>query len=162
MNGRAILPNRVWTLRKIPYWASMRMAALVGLAWVTTPPQVVGEARVFLWGEVHPHYRRRGLGSFLLQLDGGARQANSGRHAGGPASRPAPRDQPRYLRASCHEFLTDRLRLFARHGFSEPVRYSKPHASRSEPAAAGSDVAPWCADGGGGVPEMAVYALDTL
>jgi ribosomal protein S18 acetylase RimI-like enzyme len=87
---------------------------IAALGWVF--PQPVGETlcTVWLFGDVHPRSRRRGLGQAIL-----AWQAARGTQI--LATRPA--DRSRCLRAGCPETLADRVALFRAQGF-EPIRSS--------------------------------------
>jgi mycothiol synthase len=81
--------------------------------WVFSPPGASVEYVAFLWGEVHPDYRGRGLGRFLVTwMEARARQILVAR----------PTDLLHFIRTSASEQLTDRVALFEQLGF-EPVRY---------------------------------------
>lgn len=126
-------------------------SSLVGLAWVTTPPQVEDESRVFLWGEVHPRYRGRGLGSFLLHWM---------EQRGEQILAALPGSQPRLLRASCPDFLRDRVALYEKHGFYA-ARYSD-HMRRKLSQPIPGAVFPADVRLVGWRPEMAGLVLDAL
>ena len=86
---------------------------IIASAWVFTPALAETEWRSFLRGNVHPQYRGRGLGSFILNwLEARGRLILLER----------PGDKPRLLRTYCQDSEHDRQALFAQHGFV-PVRY---------------------------------------
>jgi mycothiol synthase len=77
-------------------------------AWVTCDEGVNHEFRFFLHSKVHPRYRKRGLGSFLLQwMEARARQilATLGD------------DRPCALRVDLYDGSDDAIPLLERHGF---------------------------------------------
>jgi mycothiol synthase len=85
---------------------------IAALGWIFAPPEADQEYIAFLWGEVHPTQRGRGLGNYILSwLENRGRQILDSR----------PANLPHYLRIGCHEKLADRTSLFEAHGF-EPVR----------------------------------------
>jgi mycothiol synthase len=86
---------------------------LVGYGWIFTPPHGESESLSFLEGVVHPEFRKRGLGAAILTwlVQRGSELQNA-----------IPGPQTRRLRLAAPDFLTDDLKLFARHGF-EPARY---------------------------------------
>ena len=86
---------------------------IIAFAWAFTPRLAETEWRSFLRGNVHPQYRRRGLGSFILGwLEVRGRQILAER----------PGDKPRLLRTYCQDSEYDRKVLFAQHGF-QSIRY---------------------------------------
>lgn len=86
---------------------------LAAMGWVYVNPESEQEHRAFLWGEVHPDHRGRGLGEALLSwLE--ARGAHRLAHK--------PAGARRVLRNGAPENLAGRMALFKRHGF-QPVRY---------------------------------------
>jgi len=81
---------------------------LAAAAWVTCDDRLAHEWRAFLDGRVHPEYRGRGLGSFILQwMETRARQL----------LRTLRKDRPAVLRIDFYERSGDALVLFHRHGF---------------------------------------------
>jgi len=85
---------------------------VVGIGRVFVNPTPRRERNAFLAGEVHPEYRGRGLGELILNwMEANGRQRLLEFSPG----------LPRSLRTSCHDYLSDRISLFERHGFS-PVR----------------------------------------
>ncbi|MCU0261465.1 MAG: GNAT family N-acetyltransferase [Ilumatobacteraceae bacterium] len=86
---------------------------LAGYVYTLYLPSEVKEERCYVFGEVEPRLRRRGVGSALLQW-GAARGEEQLRSSG--------RDLPRFLRVDSYDFITDAHALFARHGFT-PVRW---------------------------------------
>jgi mycothiol synthase len=81
---------------------------IAALAWTFAPPAADKEHYAYLWGEVHPQYRGRGLGSFILEW-------NEARGRQILVSRGD--DLPRYLRTTCHDHLQDRIELFESRSF---------------------------------------------
>jgi mycothiol synthase len=86
---------------------------LAGYVYTLYLPAEVKEERCYVFGEVDPAFRRRGVGSALLQW---------ARSRGEEQLRSSGRDLPRYLRVDSYDFITDAHELFARHGFT-PVRW---------------------------------------
>ena len=81
---------------------------LAAAAWVTCDDRFAHEYRAFLDGRVHPDYRGRGLGSFILQwMETRARQILSDRKE----------DRPGVLRIDFYDRSDDALDLFEQHGF---------------------------------------------
>jgi mycothiol synthase len=81
---------------------------IAAFAWTFTAPVVEKEHYAYLWGEVHPHYRGRGLGGFILEWnEARARQILASK----------PDNLPRYFRVSCHDHLQDRIDLFESRSF---------------------------------------------
>ena len=77
-------------------------------AWVTCDDDLPHEYRASLDGRVHPDYRGRGLGSFILQwMETRARQILSG----------LKQDRPAVLRIDFYDRSDDALVLFEQHGF---------------------------------------------
>lgn len=77
-------------------------------AWVTCDDRLAHEYRAFLDGRVHPHYRGRGLGSFILQwMERRARQILSD----------MKEDRLAVLRFDFYDRSYDALELFEEHGF---------------------------------------------
>ncbi len=87
--------------------------SLVAFGWVQCTPGAVEVHRVRLWGEVHPDWRRRGLGRFLLAW----LQAR-----GQQVATDLPPHLPAVLEVAAEDFLHDRIRLFERSSFA-PVRW---------------------------------------
>jgi len=85
--------------------------AAMGRVYVNPAPQ--RERNANLWGVVHPEQRGRGLGEAILTwMEARARQRLL----------EFPTDLPSALRASSPDYLTERITLIERHGFS-PIRY---------------------------------------
>jgi mycothiol synthase len=97
---------------------------IAALGWIFAPLEADLEYVVFLWGEVHPNHRRRGLGNFILSwLERRGREILATR----------PTGLPQTLRIGCHEKLVDRMALYQAHGF-EPVRsYYRMRRDLSQP-----------------------------
>jgi len=86
-----------------------RTASWPPLGWVIQLPSSPTEHLAFLWGEVHPEHRRRGLGSYVLSWmeTRGARNHES-----------APQRLAHNLRSNMLDTLADRIALYEQHGFS--------------------------------------------
>jgi mycothiol synthase len=85
---------------------------LAAIGWLIPLPPSDKEHLVYLWGEVHPEHRQRGLGSYVLKwMETRSREILASR----------PDNLPRYLRANTPDNLNDRINLYEQHGF-EPVR----------------------------------------
>ncbi len=104
-----------------PDWADPERNALFGFdgdqavafAWVQCNPNTTTAYRVQLWGEVHPGWRRVGVGSFALDwLEARGRQLRT--ELGG--------ELPANLEVSVDQHQTDRARLLERRGFV-PTRH---------------------------------------
>jgi len=81
---------------------------LAAAAWVACDDRLAHEYRAFLDGRVHPDYRGRGLGSFILQwMETRARQILS----------TLKEDRPGVLRIDFHDRSDDALALFEQYGF---------------------------------------------
>jgi mycothiol synthase len=81
---------------------------LAAVAWVTCENRLAHEWRPSLDGRVHPKYRGRGLGSFILQwMETRARQL----------LRTLRKDRPAVLRIDFYDRGDDALALFEEHGF---------------------------------------------
>jgi mycothiol synthase len=82
---------------------------LAALGWVIPLPPGPTEHLAFLWGEVHPEHRQRGLGSYVLSwMETRGREIMSLR----------PSDLPHNLRSNMLDTLADRVALYEQHGFS--------------------------------------------
>jgi ribosomal protein S18 acetylase RimI-like enzyme len=81
-------------------------------AWVFSPSEADQEYVAFLWGEIHPAHRQRGLGKFIL---------NWMEQRGREILNTRPADLPHYLKIQARENLMDRVQLIRSHDF-EPVR----------------------------------------
>ncbi len=78
------------------------------MGWIFTPQEAGGEYITFLWGEVHPQHRRRGLGEFILSwLEDRAGQILAR----------LPGDKPHIMRVFVKQDLQDRVELYEKHGF---------------------------------------------
>lgn len=71
------------------------------------------EYRIFLWGEVHPQHRGKGLGSFLM--DWGEKRTRE-------IFSELPDNLPKVIRIGVLDTLKDRRALYEKHGM-KPVRY---------------------------------------
>ena len=81
---------------------------LAAAAWVTCDDGLAHEYRAFLDGRVHPDYRGRGLGSFILQrMETRARQILAAQKE----------DRPGVLRFDFYDRSDDALALFEKYGF---------------------------------------------
>jgi ribosomal protein S18 acetylase RimI-like enzyme len=83
------------------------------LVCVFLNPQPVEEARAFIWDDVHPAHRGRGLEAFALEW---------GEARGRQRLRAAPGPLPRVLRTGSPDHLPQRLALVESRGF-RPIRY---------------------------------------
>jgi len=86
---------------------------IVALTLVFMNPQPEEEARAFIWDEVHPEHRGRGLEAFALEWS---------EARGRQRLREAPDGLPRLLRSGSPDHLPQRIALLASRGF-QPVRY---------------------------------------
>lgn len=85
---------------------------VTAMGWVFAPPEGEEYYSAYLWGEVHPAQRNRGLGELILTwMEARGRKILTTRPAG----------LPRYLRGSCQDQEIDRIALYEQHGF-QPVR----------------------------------------
>jgi ribosomal protein S18 acetylase RimI-like enzyme len=86
---------------------------LAGWAWIWNPPSEVSQERAYVFGEVDPAHRRRGVGRTLMAwgMTRAKERLRSRRH-----------ELPRYVRVDAYDFLEDHHRLYARMGFA-PVRW---------------------------------------
>jgi len=83
-------------------------ARLAAAAWVTLDDRLTHEYRAFLDGRVHPDYRTRGLGSFIIQwMEMRARQTLS----------EVQDDRPAVLRFDFYDRRDDALALLEQHAF---------------------------------------------
>ena len=81
---------------------------LAASAWVTCDVHLKHEYRAFLDGRVHPDYRGRGLGSFLLLwMEARAREILSA----------LEEDRPAMLRVDFYDRSADAVELLEKHGF---------------------------------------------
>jgi mycothiol synthase len=87
--------------------------AVVGYAFTFHLPSEECEERCYIFGDVHPAWRRRGVGSALLTwgIERASQQLGASTH-----------ELPRYIRVDAYDYCEADHRLFARHGFT-PVRY---------------------------------------
>ncbi len=86
---------------------------LVGYANTHHLPSDVGEERCFINGEVDPAFRRRGVGTALLEW--GIERASA-------QLRTSTNQLPKYVRVDSYDFIRDAHALYAKVGFV-PVRY---------------------------------------
>jgi mycothiol synthase len=87
--------------------------AVVGYAHTLHLPSDVGQERCYVFGDVHPAWRGRGVGTALL--DWGKHRAEAQLRASGTSL-------PKYVRVDAYDYCEADHRLFRRLGF-EPVRY---------------------------------------
>jgi mycothiol synthase len=87
--------------------------AIVGYARVWHRPSGERQERAFVVGGVEPEFRRRGVGSMLMEW----LLARAGE-----LLRAAPNQLPRYIRSMAFDFEESAIRLYQRHGM-KPVRY---------------------------------------
>lgn len=81
---------------------------LAAVAWVTCDERAAHEWRALIDGRVHPDYRSRGLGSFILQwMEARARQILAAQKE----------DRPGVLRLDFYDRSDDALALFEEYGF---------------------------------------------
>lgn len=84
------------------------MGQLAAAAWVTCDDRLKHEYRAFLDGSVHPDYRGRGLGSFVVQwMEARAREILA----------TMSDDRPRVLRIDFYDRGDDAIALFEKQGF---------------------------------------------
>ena len=86
---------------------------LIAYGWVFTPPASETQCISFLDGVVHPDYRGRGLGTYILEWT---------EHRGRQIQNGIPGAQTRFLRLNTNQHLPDSQKLFEQQGF-QPVRY---------------------------------------
>lgn len=86
---------------------------LVGYAYTYHLPSELREERCYVFGEVHPEFRRRGVGTALMEwaLPRAEQQLRS-----------SGRSLPQYIRTDRYEYIEGAHALFARMGM-RPVRY---------------------------------------
>lgn len=115
---------------------------IVGYAHTYHMPSDVGAERCYVFGDVHPDWRGRRIGSALLAW--GTRRAEEQLRSSGGT-------RPGYVRVDAYDYCEADHRLYARHGFS-PIRYFeellRPLTDLPpEPGAgAGVRIVPWPAD----------------
>jgi len=87
---------------------------LAGFMWVGRPlPDAMREYRIFVWGEVHPLHRRKGLGGFLMEW--GEMRARE-------IFAEFPNHLPKVIRIGVLDSLKDWIALYEKHGM-KPARY---------------------------------------
>lgn len=86
---------------------------VAALTIVFLNPHPEEEARAFIWDEVHPAQRGRGLEAFALEW---------GEARGRQRLQAVPADLPRVLRSGSPDHLPHRIALLEGHGFA-PIRY---------------------------------------
>jgi ribosomal protein S18 acetylase RimI-like enzyme len=102
---------------------------LAALGWLTCPLEGHQDYMAYLWGEVHPHHRQRGLGSFVLKwMETRARQILTTR----------PNDLPHQLQIFCESHLSDRVDLFISQGFSHVRTFYRMRCDLKAPILNGS------------------------
>jgi ribosomal protein S18 acetylase RimI-like enzyme len=87
--------------------------AVVGYAFCHHIPSEVVEERVYVFGDVHPDWRRQGIGGSLLGW---------GKQRAEQQLRSATHDLPKYIRVDGYDYCAADHALFASQGFA-PVRY---------------------------------------
>lgn len=92
--------------------------------WIFSPPPTEREHLIFLWGEVHPSHRQRGLGHYLLSW-------MEWRGAQILAARPV--DMPHAFRCSCMDNLSDRIELLETNGYQQVRSYYRMRRDLSAP-----------------------------
>jgi mycothiol synthase len=97
---------------------------LAALGWIIVLPPGETEHVAYLWGEVHPQHRRRGLGTFMLRwMERRAREILD-QH---------PRDRPHNMRSNMLDTLTDRIALYEQEGFTWARSYYRMRRDLSLP-----------------------------
>jgi mycothiol synthase len=118
---------------------------LAAMAWVTCDDSLRHEYRVFLDGRVHPAYRGRGLGSFILQwMEARAHKMLS----------EFKEDKPAVLRFDFFDRSDDALALFEEHGFrfafaEDEMRLDLSHAVPEGDPPAGMTLVAWSTERAG-------------
>lgn len=101
-----------------------REGQAAALGWIFTPPEAGQEYVSFLWGDVHPQHRQRGLGEFILSwMEARARQILS----------TMPADHPHVMRVFTKVGLKDREALFEKHGFKAVRSFYRMQRDLSQP-----------------------------
>jgi mycothiol synthase len=94
------------------------------LGWIFTPPEAGQEYVSFLWGDVHPQHRQRGLGDFIQDwMEARANQILS----------TMPTDHPHVMRVFTKVGLKDREALFEKHGFKIARSFYRMRRDLSQP-----------------------------
>lgn len=97
-----------WNVSTDTLCAVNAMGQLAAAAWVTCDDRVKHEYRAFLDGSVHPDYRGRGLGSFVVQwMEARAREILA----------TMSDDRPWVLRVDFYDRGDDAIALLEKHGF---------------------------------------------
>jgi ribosomal protein S18 acetylase RimI-like enzyme len=114
---------------------------LAGWAWIWNPPSVAKQERAYVFGDVDPAHRGRGVGRTLLAWAMGRAEERL---------RSRQHDLPRYVRVDAYDFLEANHRLYARMGF-EPVRWFEELGRPIEPLPPvvvpdGIQLVPWSLD----------------
>lgn len=86
---------------------------IVGYTFAYHMPSDVGLERCYVFGDVHPAWRRRGVGSALLAW---------GTQRAGELLRGSGTDLPKFIRVDAYDYCEADHQLFARHGYTA-VRY---------------------------------------
>ena len=86
---------------------------LVGYAYTLHLPSELREERCYVFGEVHPEFRRRGVGTALMEWALPRAEAQL---------RSSGRSLPTYIRTDRYDYIEGAHALFARMGM-QPVRY---------------------------------------
>jgi len=82
---------------------------LAALGWIIALPPGETEVVAYLWGEVHPEHRQRGLGSYILRWMEARARAILDQH---------PKDRPHNMRSNMLDTLVDRIALYEQEGFT--------------------------------------------
>jgi mycothiol synthase len=86
---------------------------IVGYTFSYHMPSDVGLERCYVFGDVHPAWRGRGVGSALLEW---------GTQRAGELLRSSGTDLPKFIRVDAYDYCEADHRLYARHGYTA-VRY---------------------------------------
>jgi mycothiol synthase len=97
---------------------------LAALGWVFTMPPTEEEHLAFLWGEVHPQHRQRGLGNLVLTwMEARTRAILDQR----------PNDLPHHIRTNTPDHLPDRVAFFEEHGYQLARAYYRMRRDLDQP-----------------------------
>jgi mycothiol synthase len=118
--------------------------SVIGYVFAYHMPSDLGLERCYVFGDVHPAWRRRGVGSALLAW---------GTQRAGELLRGSGSDLPKFIRVDAYDYCEADHRLYARHGYTA-VRYFeellRPLAdlppSPDESPITGLRIVPWTPD----------------